>query len=130
MIFSLLVQESPVGRESSQAAYRFALECIAAGHSVFRVFFFRDGVHHGAALSIAQGPEGDLPRSWQELASAHQVDLVVCVSSALRRGIVDEKEASRQGLSGANLRAGFEISGMGQLVEACIRSDRVLSFGG
>ena len=130
MIFSLLVQETPVGRESSRAAYRFAQGCIAAGHTVFRVFFFRDGAHHGAALNIVQGPEEDLPRSWQEFAIAHQIDLVVCVSSALRRGIIDEKEASRQGLSGANLRAGFEISGMGQLVEACIRSDRVLSFGG
>ncbi|MBK6286610.1 MAG: sulfurtransferase complex subunit TusD [Gammaproteobacteria bacterium] len=130
MIFSLLVQESPVGRESSLAAYRFARGCIDAGHTLFRVFFFRDGVQHGSGLNIATASEANLPRSWQELAVVHQVDLVVCVSSALRRGIIDEKEASRHGLAGSNLRPGFEISGMGQLVEACIRSDRVLSFGG
>jgi tRNA 2-thiouridine synthesizing protein D len=43
---------------------------------------------------------------------------VVCVAAALRRGIRDE-----------NLAKGFRISGLGQLVEAGIQTDRVVVFG-
>jgi tRNA 2-thiouridine synthesizing protein D len=46
------------------------------------------------------------------------VDLVVCVAAALRRGIVEQ-----------NLAAGFRISGLGQLVESAIQSDRLVVFG-
>lgn len=130
MIFSLLVQESPSSRQSSYTAYRFARELVDSGHELFRVFFFRDGVHNASALSCVTGTEADLPRLWQQLAEAHQVDLVACIGSALRRGIIDAGEAARHGRAAASLEAGFDLSGLGQLVEACIRSDRVLSFGG
>ena len=130
MIFSLLVQESPVGRQSSHAAYRFARELIARGHTLYRVFFFGDGVLNGTALNCPASGEADLPLAWQQLAEEHGVDLVTCVGSALRRGIIDEREATRHARGAASLRPGFELSGLGQLVEACIRSDRVVDFGG
>ena len=130
MIFSLLVQESPVGHESSQAALRFASTLLAEGHTLFRVFFFRDGVLNATRLNCTPGGEADLPLQWQQLAKLHGVDMVACVSSALRRGIVDASEASRHQRDGSSLREGFDMSGLGQLVEACIRSDRILSFGG
>jgi len=130
MIFSLLVQESAVGRQSSHAAYRFACALLARGHTLYRVFFFADGVHNSTALNCAASGEADLPALWRQLAAEHGVDLVSCVSSALRRGIVDEREAARHALGAASLRQGFELSGLGQLVEASIRSDRILDFGG
>ena len=89
-----------------------------------------DGVHNSTRLNCAASGEADLPALWQQLASEHGVDLVSCVSSALRRGIVDEREAARHARGAASLREGFELSGLGQLVEACIRSDRILDFGG
>ncbi|MDH3370852.1 MAG: DsrE family protein, partial [Gammaproteobacteria bacterium] len=55
---------------------------------------------------------------WQKLAKDHHIDLVVCVAAALRRGIKDE-----------NLQEGFRISGLGQLVETGIQSDRLVTFG-
>ncbi|MBK6278542.1 MAG: sulfurtransferase complex subunit TusD [Gammaproteobacteria bacterium] len=130
MIFSLLVQESAVGRQSSHAAYRFACALLARGHTLYRVFFFADGVHNSTALNCAASGEADLPALWRQLAAEHGVDLVSCVSSALRRGIVDEREAARHALGAASLRQGFELSGLGQLVEASIRSDRIVDFGG
>ncbi len=130
MIFSLLVQESAVGRQSSHAAYRFACALLARGHTLYRVFFFADGVHNSSALNCAASGEADLPALWQQLATEHGEDLVSCVSSALRRGIVDEREAARHALGAASLRQGFELSGLGQLVEASIRSDRIVDFGG
>jgi tRNA 2-thiouridine synthesizing protein D len=55
---------------------------------------------------------------WSKLAEEHGVDLVVCVAAALRRGIKDEV-----------LAPGFRISGLGQLVEAGIEADRLVTFG-
>jgi tRNA 2-thiouridine synthesizing protein D len=130
MIFSLLIQQSAFGRQSSYSAYRFACELIEQGHTLYRVFFLGDGVHHGSALNCPAAGELDLPALWQQLAHAHEVDLVTCVGSALRRGITDAQQAQRHGLKHASLRDGFELSGLGQLVEASIRSDRLLDFGG
>lgn len=130
MIFALLVHDTPIGRQSSQAAYRFACEVLARGHTLFRVFFFADGVHNSTRLNVPQGNEANLPQLWSELAEAHGIDLVSCIGSALRRGIVDATEASRHDLAGASLRDGFELSGLGQLVEAHIRCDRLVVFGG
>lgn len=130
MIFALLVHDAPVGRHSSQAAYRFAHELLASGHALFRVFFFADGVHNSTRLNISQGNETDLPLLWSRLAAEHGVDLVSCVGSGLRRGIIDAAQARQHGIEAASLREGFELSGLGQLVEANIRCDRIVVFGG
>jgi tRNA 2-thiouridine synthesizing protein D len=57
-------------------------------------------------------------RAWSKLASEHDVDLVVCITAGLRRGVRE-----------ANLAPGFRISGMGQLIEAAILADRLVTFG-
>lgn len=119
-----------MAHQFSHAALRFATALLAEGHTLFRVFFFGDGVLNGTRLNCPAGGEVDLPRQWQELAALHNIDMVACISSALRRGIVDAGEATRHDLDAGSLRDGFELSGLGQLVEACIRSDRVLTFGG
>ena len=56
------------------------------------------------------------------------VTLNICVAAALRRGVVDETEAKRLGLAGANLQSGFNLSGLGSLAEASLTCDRVVQF--
>ena len=53
----------------------------------------------------------------------------VRVASSLRRGLLDETEADRYEKPAANIASGFTISGLGQLIDACIESDRVMTFG-
>jgi tRNA 2-thiouridine synthesizing protein D len=55
--------------------------------------------------------------------------MVVCVAAAQRRGVVDEGEAQRNGKDATNIHPRFRISGLGQLVEAAIQSDRLVVFG-
>ena len=66
---------------------------------------------------------------WSELAEAHKLDLVLCVAAAQRRGIADADEAKRNGKDADNIAPGFRISGLGQLIEAGIQSDRLVTFG-
>ena len=64
------------------------------------------------------------------VAAQHSLDLVVCVAAAQRRGIVDADEAKRHGKDADNIAPGFRISGLGQLIEAAVESDRLVTFGG
>lgn len=70
-----------------------------------------------------------LQKEWAELAEKHGLDLVICIAAAQRRGLMDASEAKRQGLNADNIAAGFRISGLGQLIEGGIESDRTLVFG-
>ena len=55
--------------------------------------------------------------------------MVVCVAVAQRRGILDNGEAERNGKDSDNIEEGFRISGLGQLGEAGIQADRLITFG-
>ena len=63
------------------------------------------------------------------LLKRHNLDLVVCVAAAQRRGMLDEDEMKRHGKDANNLVKGFRISGLGQLIEAGIQADRLVTFG-
>ena len=43
--------------------------------------------------------------------------------------MVDDGEAERNGKDATNIAEGFRISGLGQLIEAGIESDRLVTFG-
>lgn len=128
MRFALLVNASPHSSQSQDTAYRFARAALAAGHAVDRVFFYRDGVLAGSRLPAPPSDEVDLGARWLCLREEHGVALNVCVAAALRRGVLDAAEAERWERDGHNLAAGFELSGLGQLVESLIEAERVVEF--
>lgn len=127
--FALLVLGSPQSSQSVDTAYAFAEAALAAGHRILRVFFFHDGVHCGNRLAVGSGGETPAHQRWTALAANHGIDLVVCVASALKRGVLDDAEAKRQGKGTGNLAQGFELSGLGQWIEACMTAERVVTFG-
>ena len=130
MIFSLAVHAPPhCSSTGSYSAYLFATAALNLGHKIHRIFFYQDGVHNASNLVITAQDEINLPLKWQALAQAHQIDLVICIASALRRGIVDTEEAKRYEKENNNSLDGFTISGLGQLVEAAVYSDRLINFG-
>jgi tRNA 2-thiouridine synthesizing protein D len=129
MIISLLILSSPASRQSAQTALSFCRAALAGGHQIYRVFFYEDGVQAGTSLTVTPQDEHNLNQEWAELIKEFQLDAVVCVASALKRGVLNSTEATRYEKSAANLTAGFEISGLGQWVDACLNSDRVVSFG-
>jgi tRNA 2-thiouridine synthesizing protein D len=70
-----------------------------------------------------------IQKAWSELAEQHGIDLVICIAAAQRRGLMDADEAKRQNLDANNIAPGFRISGLGQLIEGAIQSDRTIVFG-
>lgn len=129
MKIGLLVSEGPYTHQASDTAYQFAAAAIAKGHEVQRVFFYHDGVYNATRLTEPPQDDRHIVNRWAELAEKYDLDMVVCVAAAQRRGIVDEGEAQRNGKDATNIHPRFRISGLGQLVEAAIQSDRLMVFG-
>ena len=45
MKFSVMVNEGPYTHQAADTAYHFSRAVLDAGHEIFRVFFYHDGVH-------------------------------------------------------------------------------------
>jgi tRNA 2-thiouridine synthesizing protein D len=118
MKFGILVTEGPFTHQASDSAYQFAKAALEKGHEITRVFFYHDGVNNANRLSEPQADDRNLVKLWSELGRQRGIELVVCVAAGQRRGMKDEL-----------LAPGFSISGLGQLVDAGIVSDRLIVFG-
>lgn len=129
MKISIQVSEGPYNHEASVTAINYVKAAVEAGHDIFRVFFYHDGVNNGTNFATPPQDDMNIQKTWSELAAAHDIDLVVCVAAAQRRGIVDQGEMERNKKDGMNIMDGFRISGLGQLIEAGIESDRLVVFG-
>ena len=128
MQFSLLIEGSPTSSQSPFSAYQFATAALAQGHSIQRAFFYQDAVLIGNKLIATPQDEFDIQSAWQALGKAHDIPLVLCVASCLRRGILDDREAERFEKSGTSVAESFEIGGLGQLIEASLQSERLITF--
>jgi tRNA 2-thiouridine synthesizing protein D len=129
MKFTIQVNEGPYQHQASDTAYQFAKAALEKGHEIFRVFFYHDGVNNATRLTTPPQDDRNVIQRWSDLAKEHNLDLVVCVAAAQRRGIADADEAQRNGKDADNIAEGFRISGLGQLIEGGIQSDRLVVFG-
>ena len=129
MKFAIQVNEGPYQHQAADSAYLFTKTALEKGHEVFRVFFYHDGVNNGTRLTTPPQDDRHITNRWIDLGEKYDLDLVVCVAAAQRRGIVDADEAKRQGKDATNIAPRFRISGLGQLIEAGIQAERLMVFG-
>jgi tRNA 2-thiouridine synthesizing protein D len=115
MKFALLVRD---GGPAPSTALAFARAVLAQGHEIGQVFFHADGVHQANRLQAPPPDEPCAAAEWSRFAAESGVELVLCSSAGLRRGVRE-----------ANLAAGFRVSGVGQWLEAALAADRVMVFG-
>ena len=82
--------------------------------------FFSTKMQHTSAINISDYRK--TKRAFKEIGidfiAKYPTKLVVCVAAAERRGIQRD----------INLADGFEIAGLGQLVEAAENCDRMVTF--
>jgi tRNA 2-thiouridine synthesizing protein D len=128
MKFAIQINEGPYQHQASDSAYFFTKAALEKGHEIFRVFFYH-GVNNASRLTTPPQDDRNIVERWAELAEQYDLDMVVCVAAAQRRGVVDEGEMQRNGKDATNIHPRFRISGLGQLVEAAIQSDRLVVFG-
>jgi tRNA 2-thiouridine synthesizing protein D len=129
MKFAVMINEGPYQHQASDSAYNFVKAALDKGHEIFRIFFYHDGVNNATRLTIPPQDDRNIVERWSALGKEHDLDLVVCVAAAQRRGLLDENEANRNGKDANNIDPSFRISGLGQLIEAGIQADRLVVFG-
>ncbi|MDD1150170.1 sulfur transfer complex subunit TusD [Pseudomonas protegens] len=115
---------------SSRRALLFAQAALAGGHEIVRLFFYQDGVYNAANSIVTPQDEQNLPQEWRDFVEQHQLDGVVCIAAALRRGVLNTDEAQRYQRTAVNVEAPWELSGLGQLHDAVQAADRLICFGG
>ncbi len=128
MIFSLNIYASP-SSQGSRSALKFAQALLSHGHELYRVFFYSDAVHNANSQAVVAQDEPNLYNEWVTLAHKHKLDLVVCIAAALNRGLLDKDEADRYEKPAVAVNAPFVLSGLGQLLDAAVHSDRIVNFG-
>lgn len=128
MIISLAIHGHPSSSSSARSALRFLEAAVAAGHEVYRVFFYHEAVELADRNVVLPQDESPLLDSWVELAERHQVQLAICIAAALRRGVLNEEERDRYERPAANAHPAFEVVGLGQLIDAVVQSDRFVTF--
>ncbi|KJV05947.1 sulfurtransferase complex subunit TusD [Methylocucumis oryzae] len=128
MKFALQINTSPGQSDAGFRAYQFIVAALAQQHDIVRVFFYHDGIYHAFKHAYPVNGETALVELWSHLAKLHELDLVVCISAAQRRGLLHGDEAERRGKVDNELADGFRISGLSQLVEAMLMADRFMVF--
>lgn len=129
MKFSIVILGAPYTDQAAETAYRFAAATLARGHSIYRLFFYHDGVHNASELLTLPQDELAPAQRWRELIEEHRLEAVVCIAAALRRGVLNETEARRFDKATHNLGDGFKLAGLGELLGAASVSDRLITFG-
>lgn len=128
MKYTVLINAGPYQSNSGETAYHFIKSTLAMGHDVIRVFFYQEGVYHAFRYATPPDDEVQIVNRWSTLAIDYDLDLVVCISAAQRRGLLETNEAKRQGKADNDLANGFRIAGLGQWVDAMLTADRFIEF--
>lgn len=128
LTYCLLVTGPAYGTQQASSAYQFACALLEEGHCLKTIFFYSEGVTNANALTSPANDEFNLVKAWQQLAEKAGSEMHICVSAALRRGIVDDEQANLLTLASSNLSTGFSMSGLGSLAEAMMTTDRTIRF--
>ncbi len=116
MKFGILVKDGPYMHQAMDTAYNFIVAAMESGHEITGVFFYNDGVYNRCGTLEPPRDERNIMEILTELEHKG-VKLIVCVAAGKRRGIVNTTVCDSN-----------EISGLGQLLELCIESDRMVTF--
>lgn len=129
MNFTIAIYSAPQSA-ASRRALRFTEALLATGHTIERLFFYQQGIYNAVTSIVTPQDELDIHKAWQVLIENYQLDAVVCIAAALRRGQLDETEAKRYHKPAISITSPWQLSGLGQLHEAIQQSERFVCFGG
>ena len=113
--FLVIVNDSPWGSGLSLGAWRFVRAALDQGIEVPAVFFRSEGVYNAVPSESHDPGTPNLAQSWAALAKTTEMRLLLCSSSRKRRMT-------------APPGGGFTESGLTEMLDLMLSSDRVVSF--
>lgn len=128
MMYTILVTGPAYGTENASTAFLFSSAVIASQHELLSVFFYCDGVLNANKFITVAKNEFNLMKKWESLYNNHDVKLYVCISAALRRGIVHGVINNDSYSNYTNLSSCFKLVGLSKFSDLIMISDRVIQF--
>lgn len=101
----------------SYSALKFATACIDKEYALQTIFFIQEGVNVASGLVDIPSDEPKIQIKWQSLAYKHHIELIVCATSALRRGVTEQ-----------HLVPGFKFGSISQMLTACDTAKHVIQL--
>ncbi|QCI19046.1 sulfurtransferase complex subunit TusD [Buchnera aphidicola] len=126
MKYTILVTGSLYGTQNASTAFLFCKSLIKMNQTLNSIFFYCDGVLNANIINKVPVDEFDLVEGWQKLHKKYNVQLYVCASAALRRGIVEDNTILQ--FKKGNLAPFFKFSGLLELGNSINISDRIIQF--
>lgn len=125
--YTLIMTSSPSLTESHRTGQQLASSILSNGDIIDRIFFYQDASFVGLKSQVPG--QGLLPthERWLDLKNTHSIPLQICIANALRRGVIDNTEANRYDQL-ETMTSGFELTGLGEMAEACQSSDRIITL--
>jgi tRNA 2-thiouridine synthesizing protein D len=128
MNYTILVTGAPYGTQNASTAFLFCKALVNTVHHLKSIFFYCDGVLNANSMTTPANDEFDLIKAWQKLKKKHSINLYVCNSAAMRRGVIAEKKILNLDTQNGNLAIFFELSGLIELACAIKKCDRLIQF--
>lgn len=128
MKLTILVTSPPTASLTVQQAIQFIELAVREGQAIDNIFFYMDGVNNANAYLHPASDEFNAHHAWSAIAEKFNIPLLVCITAAERRGVIDKKLALQNGAEGANLKAPFLQVGLSDFFERLHNVDRLVQF--
>ncbi len=135
---AVIVSGSPTLSEAHNSALHFIENVYSGPHRIDYVFFYADATQVAKSTPATESDNGsilirELSQAWKKLGNRYQFPLIACVSAALKRGIIDDKELADQLQTkhlNKNLCDGFQLEGFSFLAESINNHQKIIEFCG
>lgn len=126
--YSLLITSAPSSTEATIAAHQFARALSGQGYTLSTIFFYGEGIHHTNSLSTPPSDEYPFYTNWCDIQKTTGCELLVCITAAVKRGVVSDAEATEHSLPASNLQPPFIQAGLGEFFTALHQSQHLVQF--
>jgi tRNA 2-thiouridine synthesizing protein D len=126
--FLLLVHSSNYANQSSRSALKYAEAVLCKGHDLKAIFFYQEGVYHANNLCVIPTDELDTKAGFKALNALCNIPLLLCVTAAEKRGILDEAQAQIEAFDHYNVDEAFTIAGLAEMAAMASETDRLVQF--
>ena len=120
--------KSPALSNNAANALAFCQAVLEEKKAIALIFFYGEGVHLASKLAV--DIQGDTPivGNWQRFIQTHQLTAEVCITSGLKRGVLDSEESNRYNKSASSIADGIELGGLGSWASAVQTADQHIVF--
>ena len=115
--YILMLHAAPWSNQAVLTACQFAHQAIKSGHTISAVFLYQDAVFNASQSLDISSDELNGQHHLLELHKKHNINLMLCVTAAEKRG-----------LSELNIHPEFNISGLAEFAELSTQANKVIQF--